>query len=778
MKSVGEVMAIGRTFPEVIQKALRMLDIGVQRPRPGRVRVRRPRARAALRRRRGASSRSRRRWRDGMTRRRGPRSSRASIRWFLQRDRSRSSRMHARLAQRRGMPLAAALLRDAKRLGFSDLAIDAQLTAPRGHDARGRAQAHGIAPALAQIDTTGRRVSRRDQLPLLDLPRDGSPTSPPSRRRRSLMLGSGAYRIGSSVEFDWCVRERRAGGARRSATRRIMVNYNPETVSTDYDICDRLVFDEISLETVLDLYEREKPDGRGRQHGRPDPEQPRAAARRSRACRSSAPAPSSIDRAEDRAKFSALLDELGIDQPQLARTSPTLDRGRRRSCEQLGGFPVLVRPSYVLSGAAMSVAHEPNELQTHPGSAPSASRRSTRWSSRSSRPHAREIEIDAVADHGEHRAVGDQRAHRGRRRAQRRRHAGAAAADALHRDHPPHARRSPRRWRARCEITGPFNVQFLAKNNAGQGHRVQPARVAQLPVRLQGHSATTSPRKPMRRMLGVAQRGRRTAASISTTSASRCRCSRSRGCTAPIRCSGVEMASTGEVGCLGGDRARGAAARAARDRLPLAEPRRAALARPGGRQVLVRRRGARRSRDELEAADLRHAGHRRDARASSASSAPPSARTPATTAARCDIIEQGAVDLVINVPREYDQYGRPDGYLDPPPRHRSRRAADHRPAARARARRGAARTRSGPAGSAGVERLRRGRARDRAHCRVRSWRARSTNCCCTAQPSRCCLPRAAAVRLAALRRAREHARIESGGDTDPLPATGRCASCA
>ena len=174
-----------------------------------------------------------------------------------------------------------------------------------------------------------------------------------------MVLGSGAYRIGSSVEFDWCcVNAVRAASELGYET--IMLNYNPETVSTDYDECDKLIFDEISLESVLDIYEREQPYGVIVGMGGQIPNN-LAIQLHKAGVRVLGTSPQDIDNAEDRSKFSALLDKLGIDQPRWAHV-PDLDQ-----TDQIVGRPwrlsVLVRPSYVLSGAAMSVAHEINELR-------------------------------------------------------------------------------------------------------------------------------------------------------------------------------------------------------------------------------------------------------------------------------------------------------------------------------------------------------------------------------------------------------------------------------
>ena len=265
----------------------------------------------------------------------------------------------------------------------------------------------------------------------------------PSWRKKVLVLGSGPYRIGSSVEFDWCC-VNAVQAASDAGYETIMLNYNPETVSTDYDICDKLYFEEISFESVMDLCEREQPDGVIVSMGGQIPNN--LAFRLHQAgIKILGTSPEDIDRAEDRNKFSALLDELGVDQP---RWMSMIDAGdAERVVDRLGGFPVLVRPSYVLSGAAMSVAHEPQELRRILSRAAKINPDYPVVVSKFE-VHAREIEIDAVADEGRDRVVGGQRAHRRRRRSQRRRDPRTAPADAVHPNdsaNPPHRRCESRR---------------------------------------------------------------------------------------------------------------------------------------------------------------------------------------------------------------------------------------------------------------------------------------------------------------------------------------------
>src|SRR5213595_2111358 len=390
MKSVGEVMAIGRSFAEVIQKAVRMLDIGVRGLDPDAFRFDdlREQLRDATPLRIFAVARA---IRDGLGIDEIHELTRID-RWFLHAIEP-IVEMDGRLARSR-FPLPAGVLRDAKRLGFSDQAV-AALTGSDAQSVRAARKAHGIEPRFAQIDTMAGEFPADTNYLYATYHADACDVAP-SRRKKVLMLGSGTYRIGSSVEFDWCaVNAVQAAAALGYET--IMLNHNPETVSTDYDMCDRLYFDEISFETVLDLYEHERPDGvvvsMGGQVAN------NLALRLARAgVKLLGTSAESIDAAEDRAKFSSLLDELGIDQPQWAHVTDAAEADR--IVERLGGYPVLVRPSYVLSGAAMAVAHEANELRRILARASVISPEHPVVFSRFE-AHAREIEIDAVADRGE-----------------------------------------------------------------------------------------------------------------------------------------------------------------------------------------------------------------------------------------------------------------------------------------------------------------------------------------------------------------------------------------
>ncbi|MCK4714251.1 MAG: ATP-grasp domain-containing protein, partial [Candidatus Aenigmarchaeota archaeon] len=280
----------------------------------------------------------------------------------------------------------------------------------------------------------------------------------PGGSRQVAVLGSGAYRIGSSVEFDWCG-VNAVTSLRGMGYKTIMINNNPETVSTDYDICDRLYFDELSFETVMDIYERERPMGMIVSVGGQVPNNIALQCHRSGA-RVLGTTPENIDRAEDRHKFSSLLDSLGIDQPEWNELT-NLDAALE-FCDKVG-YPVLVRPSYVLSGSAMTVVFDRERLESYLRKALDVSREHPVVISKYIQ-NAREVEIDAVADRGEivAHAVSEHVEH-----------AGVHSGDATmvlppQKTYMETVRRIEdvtRKIAKALEITGPFNIQFIAKDN-------------------------------------------------------------------------------------------------------------------------------------------------------------------------------------------------------------------------------------------------------------------------------------------------------------------------
>jgi len=543
------------------------------------------------------------------------------------------------------------MLRDVKRLGFSDQAIG-KLTGAEAEVVRATRKAHGIESRFAQIDTMAGEFPADTNYLYATYHADGCDVAP-SRHRKVLILGSGTYRIGSSVEFDWCaVNAVQAAAALGYET--IMLNYNPETVSTDYDICDRLYFDEISLETVLDLYEHERPDGVVVSMGGQIPNN--LALRLAKAgVRVLGTSAESIDKAEDRAQFSSLLDELGIDQPQWSQVSDVAEVDR--IVEQLGGYPVLVRPSYVLSGAAMAVAHEANELRRILARASVVSPKYPVVVSKFE-AHAREIEIDAVGDRGELAlwAISEHIEDAGV-------HSGDATLVL-----PPQTvyiatirrvRQIATMLARALMITGPFNVQFLARHNTVKviECNLRASRSFPFVSKVTGENFAA---EAMNRMLGVSREIVNKSLDLDYVGVKAPMFSFSRLAGADPML-GVEMLSTGEVGCLGRDLhealLHGLLATGMRF------PQKGVLLSLG--PVADKYWFADEARIIAQELHLPIYATRGTAEmlAEIGISCTAVEKGAGTGTSGLDVIEQGLVDFVINIPRDYDQYGRPDGYL-------------------------------------------------------------------------------------------------------------------
>jgi carbamoyl-phosphate synthase large subunit len=648
MKSIGEVMAIGRTFPEVIQKALRMLDIGVRGLDPDAFRF--EDLRAELR--HATPLRI-----FAVAQALAQRMEVAEIHaltgidpWFLHAIEP-VVRLHRELAELR-FPLAEATLRRAKELGFSDRMIGKLTRAPRGLP-RAERKRLGVTSHLAQIDTMAAEFPAETNYLYSTWHAQQSDVGP-SWRKKIMVLGSGAYRIGSSVEFDWCC-VNAAQAASELGYETIMVNYNPETVSTDYDVCDRLVFDEVSFESVLDLYAREQPYGVVVSMGGQLPNNLAIKLHRA-GVQILGTSPESIDTAEDRRKFSALCDTLGIDQPRWAHVTDIAEAPRIAA--ELGGYPVLVRPSYVLSGAAMSVAREPNELGRILARARAVSPEHPVVVSKFE-VHARELEIDAVADHGEIvqwamcEHIEDAGVHSG----------DATLVLPPQRLYLATIRQCKKIAAALARalaITGPFNLQFLAKHNAVKVIECNLRASRSLPFvsKVTGLNFVS---EAMRRMLGVARPVENRAVDLDyvAVKAPMFSFSRLHGADPFL---GVEMASTGEVGCFGDD---------------LHEALLHALLATGFR---VPRAGVLLSLGPLTdkywfadeactiARDLKlplfaTAGTSDALRTLGLAHTRLMKRPEEGGMTGMEAIDRGLVDLVINIPIEYDELGRPDGYL-------------------------------------------------------------------------------------------------------------------
>jgi carbamoyl-phosphate synthase large subunit len=541
MKSVGEVMAIGRTFEEAIQKAVRMLEIGVDGltdgpfagketidenlalPGPDRIFA----VAEALRRGRSVEE---------------VRSLTSIDPWFLQRIQAIVRTEH-RLSTYSGGPCPRDLLLTAKRMGFSDRHLGRILqlseTAVRKHRAN-----HGIRPFVKQIDTLAAEYpAKTNYLYLTYSAQEDDVTFEGSKK--VLVLGSGPYRIGSSVEFDWsCVTASET--LRKQGYESIVVNFNPETVSTDYDVSDRLYFDEISLETVLEITEREKPLGVIVSVGGQTANN-LALRLHDNDVNVLGTSPHDIDTAEDRHKFSSLLDRIGVDQPAWTEaTSPEAAEGFARDV----GYPVLIRPSYVLSGAAMGVATNAAELHTFLGRAAGVSPDHPVVLSKFYE-NTKEVEVDGVAVHGKVVAMAV---------IEHVENAGVHSGDATlvlppQRTYLETIRRIQKISEQIADslaITGPFNVQCLAKGT--------DIRVIECNLRASRSVPFVSKvckvdliDLAVRGMMGLPverQAGSMLELGYVGVKAPQFSFTRLQGADPTL---GVEMGSTGEVGCLGDD---------------------------------------------------------------------------------------------------------------------------------------------------------------------------------------------------------------------------------
>lgn len=467
MKSVGEVMAIGRTFEEAMQKGLRMigqgmhgfvgnntkeipageLDKALKAPTDTRI---------------FAISQA---LHAGYTIEQIHALTKIDC-WFLDKLQSivRTSQRLGEVAAIDKLPYE--LLLRAKRQGFSDFQIARFVLADKGVKAgdkealavRSQRKQLGITPVVKQIDTLAAEYPAETNYLYLTYSGTHSDINYEGDGRSVVVLGSGAYRIGSSVEFDWCG-VNALQTIREQGYRSVMINYNPETVSTDYDITDRLYFDELTFERVLDILDLETPRGVILSTGGQIPNN-LALKLHSQRIPILGTQAEDIDNAEDRHKFSAMLDELGIDQPRWQELTSLSDIDQFISEV---GFPVLVRPSYVLSGAAMNVCSNQEELYRFLELAADVSKEHPVVVSQFIE-HAKEVEIDAVAQRGEIVAYAI---------SEHIEFAGVHSGDAtiqfpgqkLYVETVRRIKRISRQIAEALHISGPFNIQFLAKGN-------------------------------------------------------------------------------------------------------------------------------------------------------------------------------------------------------------------------------------------------------------------------------------------------------------------------
>ena len=464
MKSVGEVMAIGRTFEEAIQKGLRMIgqgmhgfvenkelqiddiDAALHEPTDKRIFI----ISKAMQ--------------QGYTIDRIHELTKID-KWFLQKLQNIKDTSKALHACKSINVLDNDLLRRAKVQGFTDFQIARALGMEEEMDieeasliVRRRRLSAGIVPVVKQIDTLAAEYPAQTNYLYMTYSGIAHDIHYEHDKRSIVVLGSGAYRIGSSVEFDWCGVQA-LNTIRKEGFRSVMINYNPETVSTDYDMCDRLYFDELTFERVLDILDLECPKGVIVSTGGQIPNNLAIRLDQQRIPILGTTA-KSIDNAEDREKFSAMLNRIGVDQPEWSALTSMDDVN---AFIDKVGFPVLVRPSYVLSGAAMNVCSNQDELERFLKLAANVSHKHPVVISKFLQ-HAKEVEMDAVAREGEivAYAISEHIEFAGV-------HSGDATiqfpAQKLYVETVRRIKKISGQIARELKSSGPFNIQFLAKDN-------------------------------------------------------------------------------------------------------------------------------------------------------------------------------------------------------------------------------------------------------------------------------------------------------------------------
>ena len=538
MKSVGEVMAIGRRFEESLQKALRMIGTGMHglvhntlefdsvedemiNPTPRRV------------------------FAIGEALSRGMEADRISDLtnidpWFLDKLKNITD-VGNKLSEMEDVP-DEALMREAKVLGFSDYQIS-KACGVHMDRVRKERKRMGIVPYIKQVDTLAAEYPARTNY--LYMTYSGCQHDVDPRAGSVMVVGGGPYRIGSSVEFDWCC-VNSVKSAREMGYLTVMVNCNPETVSTDYDICDRLYFEELTFERTQDIYDFEYPEGIIVSMGGQVPNNlaPRLHKAGARILGTS---PENIDRAEDRNKFSALLDGLRVDQPDWT------EAGSLESALEFAGrvgYPVMIRPSYVLSGSAMAVVFDDDTMRSYLTRATEVDP-STPVVLSKFIENAKEVEFDGVAKNGEILiyAMGEHIENAGI-------HSGDATVaippQRLYVETARKIKSVSRRIAKELNITGPFNIQYLAKDN----------RIKVIECNLRSSRTFPFASKVLRRNFidiatrailgGDVDRVEGSALDLDRVGVKAAQFSfqRLKGADPTM---GVAMASTGEVGCIGND---------------------------------------------------------------------------------------------------------------------------------------------------------------------------------------------------------------------------------
>ncbi len=541
MKSVGEIMALGRTFEEVMQKGLRMLQVGAYGftadaydfdDLDDAIKTATPKRPFAL-----AKAMDKGYSTEKLYKMTGidP--------WFLEKLRNIRTLRKQTMRLKDLNKVSPDQMKKLKVAGFSDRQVG-NMVGKSEMDVRFYRKKLGVLPVVKQIDTLAAEFPAKTNYLYMTYSGTEDDVTFKSTKKKAVVLGSGSYCIGSSVEFDWCC-VNTIKTLRKNKYEAIMINYNPETVSTDYDECDKLYFDELSLERVLDIVDKEKPQGTVVSMGGQIPNNLSVKLNKA-GVKIMGTSVKDIDRAESRDKFSALLDSLGIDQPLWKAFVKIQDA--YKFADKVG-YPVLVRPSYVLSGAAMRVAHNKEELKAFLGTAVKISTDAPVVISKFE-IGAREIEMDAVAQKGEVEifAISEHVENAGV-------HSGDATIvlppQKTYLETIRRVKETGKELAKALNITGPFNIQFLAKDNEIKviELNLRASRSFPFASKVTGYNFIEIATKAM---MGTLKKGKYKTLDLDHVGVKYPQFSftRLKGADPVL---GVEMASTGEVACFGKD---------------------------------------------------------------------------------------------------------------------------------------------------------------------------------------------------------------------------------
>ena len=656
MKSVGEIMSIGRTFEEMMQKGLRMIGQGMH-GFVGNDHVKFDNLDEEL-----ANPTDLRIFAIAQALEEGYSVEKIEDltkidAWFISRLKHIVDLKHELQKLNSLSEISEEFMREVKSCGFSDFQIARFVLKPKGNmeqanlEVRKYRKSMGVLPAVKRIETVGGEHPELTNYLYMTYCTQGYDVNYYHNEKSVVVLGSGAYRIGSSVEFDWCS-VNAINTARKLGYKSIMINYNPETVSTDYDMCDRLYFDELSFERVLDVIDLEQPRGVIVSVGGQIPNNLAM-----KLYRQDVPilgtSPVNIDRAENRDKFSAMLDKLGIDQP--AWRALTSHEDIKEFIKEVG-YPVLVRPSYVLSGAAMNVCYSGEELDRFLNMATEVSKDYPVVVSQFMQD-TKEIEFDAVAQQGEivEYAISEHIEFAGV-------HSGDATlvfpAQQIYYSTIRQLKKISRQIAKELNISGPFNIQYLAK---GQTVKViecnlRASRSFPFVSKILKHNLIeTATRimldapytKPDKSEFDIDRIG---------VKASQFSFARLQNADPVL---GVDMSSTGEVGCLGDDMNEALlnALIATGYRLPK-------------KSILISSGGARGKMDLLDACKMLHAKNYDIYATHGTAKYLNENDVPATAVAWpdeeganvLDLIAQHKFDLIVNVPKNQTKRELTNGY--------------------------------------------------------------------------------------------------------------------